>query len=174
MIIKWNQSLFRTAKDLTEILSTYWSEQEQEIDFEFEKLKAELESKATLTSDRWDDLHEVNSDIRQYKQFQINQQCFSYPQPLSTYKLTPAEENLLNRGLNFIPTPSREHPSHILQDFLLFDRKLRLKYFFMDKDTEQKIPKEDKPFKLTTGWTPPATQDMYFDNYRKFTHQELM
>ena len=44
----------------------------------------------------------------------------------------------------------------------------------MDKDTEQKIPTEDKPFKLTTGWTPPATQDMYFDNYRKFTHQELM
>ena len=33
---------------------------------------------------------------------------------LSTYKLTPAEENLLNKGLNFIPTPSREHPSHIL------------------------------------------------------------
>ena len=44
----------------------------------------------------------------------------------------------------------------------------------MDKDTEHHTPKEDKPFKLTTGWTPPATQDMYFDNYRKFTHQELM
>ena len=93
---------------------------------------------------------------------------------LSTYKLTPAEENLLNRGLNFIPTPSREHPSHILQDFLLFDRKLRLKYFFMDKDLENHNPKEDRPFKLTTGWTPPAAQDMNFDNYRKFTHQELM
>ena len=94
---------------------------------------------------------------------------------LSTYKLTTAEENLLNRGLNFIPTPSREHPSHILQDFLLYDRKLRLKYFFMDKEKEH-IPKEDKTFKPTTGWTPPATQDrsMYFDNYRKFTHQELM
>ena len=49
LIIKWNQSLLGTAKDLTEILSTYWSEQVQEIDFEFEKLKAELESKTTLT-----------------------------------------------------------------------------------------------------------------------------
>ena len=93
---------------------------------------------------------------------------------LSTYKLTPAEENLLNKGLNFIPTPSREHPSHILQDFLLFDRKLRLKYFFMDKEIESNISPEDRPFKLTTGWTPPATQDLNFDNYRKFTHQELM
>ena len=44
----------------------------------------------------------------------------------------------------------------------------------MDKDTEQKTPKEDKRFKLATGWMPPATQDMYFNNYRKFTHQELM
>ena len=93
---------------------------------------------------------------------------------LSTYKLTPAEENLLNKGLNFIPTPSREHPSHILQDFLLFDRKLRLKYFFMDKEIESNISPNDRPFKLTTGWTPPATQDLNFDNYRKFTHQELM
>ena len=63
LIIKWNQSLLRTAKDLTEILSTYWSEQAQEIDFEFEKLKAELESKTTLTPDRWDNLHEILDNI---------------------------------------------------------------------------------------------------------------
>ena len=68
---------------------------------------------------------------------------------LSTYKLTPAEEKLLNKGLNFIPIPSREHPSHILQDFLLFDRKLRLKYFFMDKDMKNNTPRENRPFKLT-------------------------
>ena len=63
LIIKWNQSLLRTAKDLTEILSTFWSEQVQDIDFEFEKLKAELESKTTLTQDRWDDLHEILDNI---------------------------------------------------------------------------------------------------------------
>ena len=44
----------------------------------------------------------------------------------------------------------------------------------MDKDMENNTPIEDTPFKLSTGWTPPATQDMNFDNYRKFTHQELM
>ena len=63
LIIKWNQSLFRTAKELTEILSTYWSEQIQEIDFEFEKLKAELESKTTLTQERWDNLHKILDNI---------------------------------------------------------------------------------------------------------------
>ena len=72
---------------------------------------------------------------------------------LSAYKLTKNEENLLNKGLNFIPTPSREHPSHILQDFLLFDRKLRTKIFFMDKE-EEYIPKEDKTFKLGNRMDP--------------------
>ena len=60
---------------------------------------------------------------------------------LSNYKLTQQEEKLLNKGLNFIPTPPREHPSHILQDYLLFDRKLRLKYYFIDKPDS--IPQED-------------------------------
>ena len=46
-----------------EILSTYWSEQVQEIDFEFEKLKADLESKTTLIPDRWDNLHEILDNI---------------------------------------------------------------------------------------------------------------
>ena len=46
-----------------EILSTYWSEQVQDIDFDFEKLKAELESKTTLTPDRWDNLHEILDNI---------------------------------------------------------------------------------------------------------------
>ena len=44
----------------------------------------------------------------------------------------------------------------------------------MDKEIENNTSPEDRPFKLTTGWTPPATQDLNFDNYRKFTHQELM
>ena len=45
---------------------------------------------------------------------------------LSNYKLKQHEEQILNKGLNFIPTPAREHPANIMQDYLLFDRKLRL------------------------------------------------
>ena len=72
---------------------------------------------------------------------------------LSNYKLKQHEEQILNKGLNFIPTPVREHPANIMQDYLLFDRKLRLQYYF--KDRKDTIPKEDRPFKLSTGWTPP-------------------
>ena len=91
---------------------------------------------------------------------------------LSNYKLTQQEEKLLNKDLNFIPTPPREHPSHILQDYLLFDRKLRLKYYFIDKPDN--IPQEDNIFKSSSGWTPPVSQDQNFDNYRKLTQQEIM
>ena len=55
---------------------------------------------------------------------------------LSSYNLSEAERNLLRRGLNFIPTPPREHPAKILQDYLLFDQKLRLRYYFEDKETK--------------------------------------
>ena len=63
VIIKWNQSLFRTTKELSEILSTYWSEQVIDINFEFEKLKADLESKTSITQERWDNLHEILDNI---------------------------------------------------------------------------------------------------------------
>ena len=91
---------------------------------------------------------------------------------LSNYKLKQHEEQVLNKGLNFIPTPVREHPANIMQDYLLFDRKLRLQYYF--KDRKDTILKEDRPFKLSTGWTPPASQDQNFDTYRNFTQKELL
>ena len=53
---------------------------------------------------------------------------------LSSYNLSEAERNLLGKGLNFIPTPPRGHPATILQDYLLFDQKLRLRYYFEDKE----------------------------------------
>ena len=55
---------------------------------------------------------------------------------LSSYNLSEAERKLLGKGLNFIPTPPREHPATILQDYLLFDQKLRLRYYFEDKKTK--------------------------------------
>ena len=92
---------------------------------------------------------------------------------LSSFNLSEAERNLLGRGLNFIPTPSREHPATILQDYLLFDRKLRLQYYFMDKETNTT---NDKPttLKQSTGWTPPSSQDQNFDSYRNLTQREIL
>ena len=91
---------------------------------------------------------------------------------LSSFNLSEAERNLLGRGLNFIPTPTREHPAIILQDYLLFDQKLRLQYYFMDKE---KNTTNDKPttLKQSTGWTPPSSQDQNFDSYRNLTKERF-
>ena len=92
---------------------------------------------------------------------------------LSSFNLSEAERNLLGRGLNFIPTPTREHPAIILQDYLLFDQKLRLQYYFMDKE---KNTTNDKPttLKQSTGWTPPNSQDQNFDSYRNLTQRDIL
>ena len=51
---------------------------------------------------------------------------------LSDHQLSRDKINLLSKGLNFIPTPRRDHPAKILQDILLFDRRIRLRYHFTD------------------------------------------
>ena len=48
---------------------------------------------------------------------------------LSNYKLNTHEQSLLELGLNYIPTPNKEHPAKILQDFFLFECKVKLRYF---------------------------------------------
>ena len=92
---------------------------------------------------------------------------------LSSYNLSEAERNLLGRGLNFIPTPPREHPATILQDYLLFDRKLTFRYYFHDKETKPHNTKTTI-LKQSTGWTPPESQDQNFDSQRNLTQHELL
>ena len=63
---------------------------------------------------------------------------------LSNYKLTKAEESLLEKGLNFIPTPNQEHEAKITQDFLLFERKLRLYHKLHKEQTEEETDSIDE------------------------------
>ena len=84
------------------------------------------------------------------------------------------EYRLLSKGLNFIPTPEREDPLILLQDFLLLDRKLRLKQHFMERSSEDPLPlRRRTKFKENTGWLP-STQDTYIDQYKRATIQEIL
>ena len=56
---------------------------------------------------------------------------------LSNYQPTKHELSLLEKGLNFIPTPYREHETKIIQDFLLFERKCRLYHKYNDPEKSQ-------------------------------------
>ena len=93
---------------------------------------------------------------------------------LSSYNLSEAERNLLGKGLNFIPTPPREHPATILQDYLLFDQNLRLRYYFEDKETKSQEQPISSILKCSTGWTPPVSQEQNFHSYRHLTQCELL
>ena len=76
---------------------------------------------------------------------------------LSNYSLTKAETSILEKGLNFIPTPNREHEARIVQDFLLFERKLRLHHKLHKEENQEQTatdndldeePEEESPHKL--------------------------
>ena len=89
---------------------------------------------------------------------------------LSNHQLSRDEITLLSKGLNFIPTPRRDHPAKMLQDILLFDRKIKLKYHFSnDSDQNQGSSQQTNNQILhpSSGWTPSA-QDPFLDTYRKF------
>ena len=76
---------------------------------------------------------------------------------LSNHTLTKAETSILEKGLNFIPTPNREHEARIVQDFLLFERKLRLHHKLHTEENQEQSatdndldeePEEESPHKL--------------------------
>ena len=81
---------------------------------------------------------------------------------LSIHQLTKEETSILNKGLNFIPTPTIEHEAKIIQDFLLFERKLRLHHKLYqekeeDEEDNQSEEEEDSPHKIlrpSKGWKP--------------------
>ena len=87
---------------------------------------------------------------------------------LSKYELTHGETSLLSKGLNFFPTPKKEHPAKLLQDILLFDRRLRLKYFFHQDSatTTESIEETNSTLHPSSGWTLSSGQNPFLESYR--------
>ena len=88
---------------------------------------------------------------------------------LSDHQLSRDEINLLSKGLNFIPTPRREHPAKMLQDILLFDRRIRLRYHFTDAADQTQVPQQQANSQIlqpSSSWTPPSGQNLFLDTYR--------
>ena len=58
-------------------------------------------------------------------------------------QLSKHYKSLLLKVFKFLPTPKQDHQAHLLQNYLLFERKIRLKDFFMTskrrKQTQKKI-----------------------------------
>ena len=87
------------------------------------------------------------------------------------------EESLLSKGLNFIPTPPWQHKAQILQDFLIFERKICLHHYLYSHDliTEEEHDKSfHKILKTSTGWMPNLNNiDSKIETYENATLAEL-
>ena len=98
--------------------------------------------------------------------------------------MTLAHRSVLNKGLKFIPTPRKDHTATTLKEYLLFERRLRLKYHFSRRDEEEDEEDEDfydaedipnqHPLYESSGWTPPTGQDPHLDVYCLLTQQMII
>ena len=103
---------------------------------------------------------------------------------LSKHQLTPGETSLFSKGLNIIPKPHKEHPATLLQDILLFDRNLRLKYYFhqdtLNESTESTESTEEEDtthsniLHPSSGWSPPSRQDPFLESYKSTIQHNTM
>ena len=109
---------------------------------------------------------QTNTTTKETKHQRRFKRTITHISNLRKYKLTPGEISLLSKGLNFIPTPKKEHPAKLLQDILLFDRRLRLKYFFIKiKPIHNQLNKTTQHYP-SSGWTPSSGQDPFLESYR--------
>ena len=125
----------------------------------------------------------TNSQLQQPPPKKHHNCRFKKPKPpiinFSSHTLTKHHVSLLAKRLNFIPTPKKDHPAKILQDILLFDRKLRLSYHFYqpnsspDPDTTTDA-KTNTILNPSSGWTPCSGQNLFLDTYRSSVINEFL
>ena len=70
---------------------------------------------------------------------------------LSDQQLSEPSLSLLQKKLNFCPTPEPDHISKHLTDLLIFERRCRLRLHFLLLNNDEE--KEDE-YRVSSAWTP--------------------
>jgi hypothetical protein len=73
---------------------------------------------------------------------------------LSSYPLTVSELSLINKGLGFVPSHFKPKLDQLNKDFLRFERKLQLFYFFKQKNNEDAGPYRRGILEGNSTWWP--------------------
>lgn len=105
-------------------------------------------------------------DINRLKT-QFNQR---YIKNLSNCQITTDQISLLSKGLKFIQTPVLEENrirQQLLLDFKQFARRMRLRYIFHNKESEQ------HPFHVKSHWEPPVQQSVALETYLEEVKAQL-
>ena len=80
---------------------------------------------------------------------------------LGTTILTEGETKLLQKGLSFIPTPSKVPRQNIAKGLNEFVRKMKLQYHFFHHPTQ----KNKEPFYVESSWVPPGDTPPQLQEY---------
>ena len=84
--------------------------------------------------------------------------------------MTTDQINLLSKGLKFIQTTVLEENrirQQLLLDFKQFARRMRLRYSFHKKESEQ------HPFHVKSNWEPPVQQSVTLETYLEEVREQL-
>ena len=77
-------------------------------------------------------------------------------------RITNDENNLLAKGLKFIPTPVTKEihiKRQLLRDFEQFTRRMRLRYIYRGEE------KEPQPYHVKSTWNPPLQPSVALETY---------
>ena len=97
---------------------------------------------------------------------------------LSSVNLTESEKSLLERGLNFCPTPQNIDWNELNADLTDFKRRLRLKHYFHENnnnvhDNTETNTETSNKYKKSSGWTPKRGLDPALDSYIDKVEQDI-
>ena len=97
---------------------------------------------------------------------------------LSSVNLTESEKSLLERGLNFCPTPQNIDWNELNADLTDFKRRLRLKHYFHENnnkehDNTDTNTETSNKYKKSSGWTPKRGLDPALDSYIDKVEQDI-
>jgi hypothetical protein len=92
---------------------------------------------------------------------------------LSDKSLSKAQTQLLSKGFNFIPAREKIDITKLLSDLSEWERRMRLKEYFYDKDTGAYV--EPEPWKKKkSNFTPESGRDRWLDTYIEMIKNDVI
>ena len=116
LIVQWNLALQETGEKLTNILIEYWENQVQEVSYEQERLKAELDERKELQEGQWEQIQEILDKVKNAVQEETSKRREQRDRPIkqaSKFRLVATEttttEAQASTSSTLAPKPQREN-----------------------------------------------------------------
>ena len=93
---------------------------------------------------------------------------------LSKRDLTGHEEEVLKKGIKFCPYPEKINTFQYMKDLKAFNRRMRLKEYFVDSKERDMQPEWMKNNKKQSVFTPPRNRETNLDSYLDMINSETM